>query len=109
MMKVSPIARALDAQPEAFEHVLVHTGQHYDHELSAIFLEEFALGEPDHRLKVGSGSHAGQTARVMERLEPVLLEERPDMILVPGDVNSTLAAAVTAAKLLIPLAHIESG
>ncbi len=72
MMKVAPIARALDAQPDAFEHVLVHTGQHYDHELSAIFLEEFGLGEPDHLLQVGSGSHAAQTARVMERLEPVL-------------------------------------
>ena len=109
MMKVAPIARALDAQPDAFEHVLVHTGQHYDHELSSIFLEEFGLGEPDHLLRVGSGSHAAQTARVMERLEPVLLEERPDLVLVPGDVNSTLAAAVTAAKLDIPVGHVEAG
>ncbi len=77
--------------------------------MSEVFLEELGVPEPDHMLEVGSGSHAEQTARVMERLEPVLLEERPDLVVVPGDVNSTLAAALTAAKALIPVAHIESG
>ena len=84
--------------------MLVHTGQHYDHAMSEIFFEELGVGEPDHMLGVGSGSHAQQTARVMERLEPVLLEAEPDLVLVPGDVNSTLAAALAAAKLGIPSA-----
>ena len=69
--------------------MLVHTGQHYDREMSEIFLEELGVGEPDYSLGVGSGSHAQQTAAVMERLEPVLLEAEPDIVLVPGDVNST--------------------
>src|SRR4051794_2694709 len=108
MMKMAPIASVLEADP-AFRHVLVHTGQHYDRELSDVFLEEFSLGEPDHLLHVGSGSHAEQTGRVMERIEPVLLEERPDVVLVPGDVNSTMAAAITAAKLQITVGHVEAG
>ena len=108
MMKIAPIASALD-DDDAFRHVLVHTGQHYDRELSDVFLEEFGLEEPDHLLHVGSGSHAEQTARVIERLEPVLLEERPDVVLVPGDVNSTMAAAITAAKLEITVGHVEAG
>ena len=73
--------------------MLVHTGQHYDAAMSEIFFEQLGVGEPDHRLDVGSGTHAAQTARVMERLEPVLLAERPDVVLVPGDVNSTLRRA----------------
>ena len=89
--------------------MLVHTGQHYDREMSEIFLEELGVGEPDYSLGVGSGSHAQQTAAVMERLEPVLLEAEPDVVLVPGDVNSTMAAALTAAKLLIPIGHVEAG
>jgi UDP-N-acetylglucosamine 2-epimerase (non-hydrolysing) len=74
-----------------------------------VFLEELGVPAPDHLLQVGSGSHAQQTARTMERLEPVLIEERPDLVIVPGDVNSTLAAALTAAKMEIPVAHVESG
>jgi len=109
MMKIAPIAAELARRADDFEHVLVHTGQHYDRELSEIFLEELGVGEPDYSLGVGSGSHAQQTARVMERLEPVLLEAEPDVVLVPGDVNSTLAAALTAAKLLIPIGHVEAG
>jgi UDP-N-acetylglucosamine 2-epimerase (non-hydrolysing) len=109
MMKIAPIAAVLRRDPEAFEHVLVHTGQHYDHELSAIFLEEFGLGEPQHMLGVGSASHSVQVARVMERLEPILREERPDIVLVPGDVNSTMAAALTAATMRIPVGHVEAG
>ncbi len=77
--------------------------------MSQVFLEELGVPAPDHMLEVGSGSHAQQTARVMERIEPVLVSERPDLLMVPGDVNSTLAAALTAAKLEIPVAHIESG
>ena len=109
MMKIAPIAAELARRGDEFEHVLVHTGQHYDREMSEIFLEELGVGEPDHLLAVGSGSHAQQTARVMERLEPVLLEAEPDLVLVPGDVNSTAAAALTASKLLIALGHVESG
>jgi UDP-N-acetylglucosamine 2-epimerase (non-hydrolysing) len=109
MMKIAPIAAELSRRRDEFEHVLVHTGQHYDREMSEIFLEELGVGEPDYLLSVGSGSHAQQTATVMERLEPVLLEAEPDVVLVPGDVNSTLAATLTAAKLLLPIAHVEAG
>jgi UDP-N-acetylglucosamine 2-epimerase (non-hydrolysing) len=91
------------------DQVLVHTGQHYDAMMSAVFFDELGIREPDHFLEVGSGTHAQQTARVMERLEPVLVNERPDIVLVPGDVNSTLAAALTAAKLGITVGHIEAG
>jgi UDP-N-acetylglucosamine 2-epimerase (non-hydrolysing) len=108
-MKAAPIVAELAQRPQSFRNVLVHTGQHYDEAMSRVFFEELGVGEPDHMLAVGSGSHAQQTARVMERLEPVLLEERPDLVLVPGDVNSTLAAALTAAKLGIPVGHVEAG
>ena len=108
-MKVAPVAAELIRRGDRFEHVLVHTGQHYDRAMSRIFLEQLGVGEPDHMLEVGSGSHAQQTARVMERLEPVLLEEAPDVVLVPGDVNSTMAAALVAVKLGIPVAHVEAG
>jgi UDP-N-acetylglucosamine 2-epimerase (non-hydrolysing) len=108
-MKTAPIVAELVSRPDEFEHVLVHTGQHYDHAMSQIFLEELGVGEPDHMLGVGSGSHAQQVARVMERLEPILLEREPDVVLVPGDVNSTMAAALVATKLLIGVGHIEAG
>jgi UDP-N-acetylglucosamine 2-epimerase (non-hydrolysing) len=109
MMKIAPIAAELGRRGDEFEHVLVHTGQHYDREMSEIFLQELGVGEPDYSLGVGSGSHAQQTAAVMERLEPVLLEAEPDIVLVPGDVNSTAAAALTASKLLVPIGHVEAG
>ncbi|HSZ15142.1 MAG TPA: UDP-N-acetylglucosamine 2-epimerase (non-hydrolyzing) [Solirubrobacteraceae bacterium] len=108
-MKVAPIIGALRRREDRFEHVLVHTGQHYDAAMSEIFLSELGVGEPEHRLDVGSGTHAQQTARVMQRLEPVLLAERPDMVLVPGDVNSTLAAALVAVKLGLTVSHVEAG
>jgi UDP-N-acetylglucosamine 2-epimerase (non-hydrolysing) len=108
-MKTVPVVAALAARPDEFEHVLVHTGQHYDDAMSRVFFEELGVGEPDHMLNVGSGSHAQQTARVMERLEPLLLEIEPDVVLVPGDVNSTMAAALVAAKLHVPVGHIEAG
>ena len=87
----------------------MHTGQHYDAGLSDVFFAQLGLPQPDHHLGVGSDSHAAQTAHVLERLEPVLLQERPDLVIVVGDVNSTLAAALCAAKLGIPLAHVEAG
>ncbi|MBS1868513.1 MAG: UDP-N-acetylglucosamine 2-epimerase (non-hydrolyzing) [Actinobacteria bacterium] len=108
-MKMAPIAAELARRPDAFEHMLVHTGQHYDAVMSEIFFAELGVGEPDVRLDVGSGTHAVQTARVMERLEPVLLDAEPDLVLVPGDVNSTLAAALVASKLGIAVGHVEAG
>jgi len=108
-MKTVPVVRALKRRREEFEHVLVHTGQHYDRSMSDVFFEELDVGPPDHLLSVGAGSHAVTTARVMERLEPLLEQLRPDLVLVPGDVNSTFAAALTASKLGIPVGHIEAG
>jgi UDP-N-acetylglucosamine 2-epimerase (non-hydrolysing) len=108
-VKAAPVIGALRARLPEGRHTVVHTGQHYDRLMSEIFLEELGVPAPDHMLEVGSGSHAQQTARVMERLEPVLAEEKPDLVIVPGDVNSTVAAALTAAKMQIPLAHIEAG
>ncbi|HWO16696.1 MAG TPA: UDP-N-acetylglucosamine 2-epimerase (non-hydrolyzing) [Solirubrobacterales bacterium] len=108
-VKTAPVIAALRKRLPEGRHTIVHTGQHYDRAMSEIFFEELDVPAPDHMLEVGSGSHAQQTARVMERLEPVLDDEAPDLVMVPGDVNSTLAAALTAAKMQIPLAHIESG
>jgi UDP-N-acetylglucosamine 2-epimerase (non-hydrolysing) len=108
-VKTAPVIAALRARIPEGRHAIVHTGQHYDRLMSEVFLEQLGVPAPDHMLEVGSGSHAQQTARVMERLEPVLAEERPDLVVVPGDVNSTVAAALTAAKLQIPVAHIEAG
>src|SRR5437764_6522831 len=97
-MKIAPVAAQLAAR-EGFEHVLVHTGQHYDDSMSQIFFDQLGVGTPDYLLQVGSGSHGAQTARVMERLAPLLVDLKPDVVLVPGDVNSTLAAALVACKL----------
>lgn len=118
-MKASAVMAAVErwnALPPAdatatlkFEQVLVHTGQHYDHKMSRVFFEDLGLPRPDYDLEVGSGSHAEQTARVMLALEPVLAKENPDLVVTVGDVNSTLAAALTAAKLNLPVAHIEAG
>jgi UDP-N-acetylglucosamine 2-epimerase (non-hydrolysing) len=108
-VKTAPVIGALRARLPESRHAIVHTGQHYDRMMSEVFLEELGVPAPDHMLEVGSGSHAQQTARVMERLEPVLEEERPDLVVVPGDVNSTAAAALTAAKMQIPVAHVEAG
>jgi UDP-N-acetylglucosamine 2-epimerase (non-hydrolysing) len=108
-MKTAPVVRELRRRPDDFEHVLVHTGQHYDEEMSQVFIDELAIGEPDYFLGAGSGSHAEQIARVIERLEPVIAETKPDLMLVPGDVNSTLAAALAAKATGVPLGHIEAG
>jgi len=108
-VKMAPVIAELRWRIPDGHHTLIHTGQHYDRLMSDIFLEELGVPAPDHMLGVGSASHAVQTARVMERIEPVLIEERPDLIIVPGDVNSTLAATLVAVKLGIPVAHVESG
>jgi UDP-N-acetylglucosamine 2-epimerase (non-hydrolysing) len=108
-VKTAPVIGAMRERRPEGRHVIVHTGQHYDRLMSEVFLEELGVPAPDHMLEVGSGSHAAQTARTMERLEPVLEQERPDLVVVPGDVNSTLAAALTAVKMGIPVAHVESG
>jgi UDP-N-acetylglucosamine 2-epimerase (non-hydrolysing) len=108
-MKVAPVIAELERRPGQFRTSLVHTGQHYDDTMSRIFLEQLGVGAPDHALEVGSGSHAFQTARVMERMELVLEADPPDILLVPGDINSTLAAALVAAKRGISIGHIEAG
>ena len=108
-MKIAPIAAELARRGDTFEHTLVHTGQHYDAAMSEVFFQQLGVGEPDVRLEVGAGSHAQTTARVMERLEPVLVDLEPDVVLVPGDVNSTLAATLVASKLGIRVAHVEAG
>jgi UDP-N-acetylglucosamine 2-epimerase (non-hydrolysing) len=108
-MKTAPVVRALTQRPDRFEHLLIHTGQHYDRAMSDVFFEQLGVGDPDFMLEVGSGAHGAQTATTIARLEPLLEELRPDLVLVPGDVNSTLAAALAAAKLQIPIGHIEAG
>src|SRR2546421_1034912 len=106
-MKLAPVDRALVQRD--VDHVIIHTGQHYDAGMSDAFFEELWIPAPDRDLGVGSGSHAQQTAAVMQRLEPVVVELRPDLVLVYGDVNSTVAAALVAAKLQVPLGHVEAG
>lgn len=106
-MKLAPLAHELTRR--GTPHVIVHTGQHYDADMSDSFLQSLAIPKPDFNLAVGSGSHAQQTAAVMQRLEPVLLETKPDIVLVYGDVNSTVAAALVAAKLGIRVGHVEAG
>src|SRR6266511_971652 len=108
-VKMAPVLRELRRRLPAARHVVVHTGQHYDAEMSELFLAQLGLHEPDHSLAVGSGAHGAQTARALERIEAVLQQERPDAVVVPGDVNSTLAGALAAVKLGIPVAHIEAG
>ena len=105
-IKAAPVAGALDG---LCDHVLVHTGQHYDADLSQVFFEELGLRPPDRRIESGSGTHAEQTARMLVGLEPVIDEETPDAVLVYGDTNSTLAGALVAAKLRVPTGHVEAG
>jgi UDP-N-acetylglucosamine 2-epimerase (non-hydrolysing) len=108
-MKAAPVLSALRDFPEHFKQILVHTGQHYDDSMSRVFFDELGIGEIDEHLCVGSGSHAEQTARVMLLFEPALLKHKPDWVVVYGDVNSTIACALVAAKLHIPVAHVEAG
>jgi UDP-N-acetylglucosamine 2-epimerase (non-hydrolysing) len=108
-MKVAPVHRALTELDPEHEVLLVHTGQHYDAVMSDVFLQELGLPEPDVHLAVRSGSHGEQTARALVGIEAVLVEHRPDAVVVPGDVNSTLAGALAAAKLHVPVVHLEAG
>jgi UDP-N-acetylglucosamine 2-epimerase (non-hydrolysing) len=108
-MKVAPLVAALSASKESVEQLLVHTGQHYDYQMSRIFFEDLDMPDPDEYLDVGSGTHAKQTARVMLSFEPVILKHSPDWVVVVGDVNSTLACALVCAKLSVPVAHVEAG
>ncbi|HEY0376561.1 MAG TPA: UDP-N-acetylglucosamine 2-epimerase (non-hydrolyzing) [Pyrinomonadaceae bacterium] len=108
-MKVAPIVEAMKRRAGEFAPLVVHTGQHYDAQMSDAFFRDLGLPEPDVHLGVGSGSHAAQTAAVMQSFEPVVVREKPDWVLVVGDVNSTLACALVCAKLLVKVAHVEAG
>ncbi len=107
-MKMAPLYFAM-AKAESLQPLIVHTGQHYDYEMSQAFFEDLELPQPHHFLGTGSGSHAEQTARIMVEFEKVLLAEKPDLVVVFGDVNSTVACSLTAKKLLVPVAHVEAG
>ena len=106
-VKAAPVLRAI--RQRSIRQTLVHTGQHYDRNMSDVFLTQLEIPDPDFNLAVGSGSHATQTAQIMLRLEPVILECKPDIALVYGDVNSTVAAALVCSKLLVPVGHVEAG
>lgn len=108
-MKVAPLWRAFQARTDLFEVKLLHTGQHYDANMSDVFFRDLGLPRPDIHLGVGSGSHAEQTGAVMVGFERICQQDRPDLVLVVGDVNSTMAVAITAKKLLIPVGHVEAG
>ncbi|HUE81890.1 MAG TPA: UDP-N-acetylglucosamine 2-epimerase (non-hydrolyzing) [Pyrinomonadaceae bacterium] len=108
-MKVAPIVAIMKRRPTQFAPLIVHTGQHYDAAMSDAFFRDLNLPQPDVYLGAGSGSHAAQTAAVMERFEPVILEHQPDWVLVVGDVNSTLAATLVSVKLGVKVAHVEAG
>jgi len=108
LVKIAPLLRAMRRE-KRIEPLLVHTGQHYDQKLSEIFFQQMKISEPDFNPDVGSGSQAWQTAEILKRIEPVLMDHRPDLVLVVGDVNSTVAASLAAAKLGIPIAHVEAG
>ncbi len=112
-IKIAPLIRAIDKHnsqsPITINCLLVHTGQHYDYEMSQVFFQDLELPKPDIHLGIGSGTHAEQTGRIMIEFEKILLEAKPDVTVVVGDVNSTLAAALVAVKLHIPIAHIEAG
>jgi UDP-N-acetylglucosamine 2-epimerase len=105
-IKVAPVHRAV---AQRHRHIILHTGQHYDYQMSQVFFEELEIPAPDHHLGVGSGSHGEQTGRMLEAIEGALLKDRPDVVLVYGDINSTLAGALAAAKLGVPIGHVEAG
>ncbi|MGB3389420.1 MAG: UDP-N-acetylglucosamine 2-epimerase (non-hydrolyzing) [Pseudaminobacter sp.] len=107
-IKVAPVSRAL-AATGAIREVLIHTGQHFDADMSDVFFEELGIAKPDHHLAIHGGGHGAMTGAMLQKLEPLLEELKPDRVLVYGDTNSTLAGALTAAKLHIPVAHVEAG
>lgn len=109
-MKIAPLIKEINKHPELFiDHILVHTGQHYDDVMSDVFFRELGIPAPDINLEVGSGFHAEQTAKIMLAFEPVCIEEKPDWVVVVGDVNSTMACTLVASKLGIKVAHVEAG
>jgi UDP-N-acetylglucosamine 2-epimerase (non-hydrolysing) len=108
-MKIAPLWSEMDRRSSDFKSIILHTGQHYDYEMSKVFFEDLDLPEPHYFLGAGSGTHAEQTAKIMIEFERVVQNEDPDLVVVFGDVNSTLACSVTAKKLLIPIAHVEAG
>lgn len=105
-MKAAPVLRALTLP--GLRQTLVHTGQHYDAAMSDVFFQQLEMPEPDCNLGIGSGTHAQQTAAIMQAFEPVLLERKPDLVLVYGDVNSTVAAALVCSKLSVRVGHVKS-
>jgi UDP-N-acetylglucosamine 2-epimerase (non-hydrolysing) len=108
LVKIAPLTREM-RKHASIQPILVHTGQHYDEKLSDVFFRQMGIPSPDFNLNVGSGSHAWQTAEILKRIEPLLIEQKPDLVLVVGDVNSTIAASLASAKLGIPIAHVEAG
>ncbi len=108
-IKYYPLQMALERYGDGIRDILVHTGQHYDYEMSEVFFDQLGIKKPDYHLEVGSATHGVQTARIIEKVEGVIQKERPDYVVVYGDTNSTLGGALAAAKLHIPVIHIESG
>jgi len=108
-IKIAPLCRAFNKKKDRFEHLICHTGQHFDKNMSKIFFEQLEMPEPDFNLGVSGGSHADQTARIMLEFEKIMNQHKPDLILVPGDVNSTLACSVVASKLGTKIGHVEAG
>src|SRR5438876_9972763 len=108
-MKIAPLVAAMNRRPADFHSILVHTGQHYDASISQAFFRDLEMPEPDIDLGVGSASHAVQTAGVIQAFEPVVISEKPDWVVVVGDVNSTMACALVCAKLDVKVAHVEAG
>ena len=108
-MKMAPLYKEFKKYPNLFDVRLIHTGQHYDERMSKLFFIDLEMPEPDIYLGVGSGSHGAQTAKILDLYEKEILKERPDLVIVAGDVNSTIACAMAAVKLHIPVAHLEAG
>ena len=108
-IKIAPIHKSFQKYKSEINHLICHTGQHFDEKMSTVFFDELQMPKPDFYLGISGGSHAVQTANIMIEFEKILLNEKPDLIIVPGDVNSTIAASLVAAKLHIPVAHVESG